>query len=194
MKLTEQEQILLMAHSDGELSDATEIAQAKALLEQSPELQQSLDAFEFAAETLRSHIMDEVLAKEVDVSMVRGRVLTRIAAPDRPAMTNPSSSQSLTSWLNMPLKWLVGGALTAAALIFVLASPNKRLTPPTSAALSQSEAPVMAKEQALEPVDDEPTVIIEEIDIDGGTVLVEGAELPGEPMIIWHIEAEGEAG
>ena len=192
MSLTDKQQMLLMAYADGELSDPEELKEAKALLEATPTAQGSLDAFQTAAVALRGHV--EGLADGVDVSMVRGRVMTRLPAPSRPAVAESvgSSSSSMWSWLSP--RWLIGGGLVTAAALFALMSNQPTETKIDNKPLSESSAPVVAKMLPDEATPEEPSVIIEEIDIDGGTVLVEGAEEPGEAMVIWHIEAEGEAG
>ncbi len=207
MALTEEQEMLLMAYADGELTGDS-LAQAEALVAVQATAKVAVHDLRLAALALRSHVLGDEQTVSADLSRVRGRVLTKIPAPARAAAAEPR-----TTLLGRLFGWTrhfdagqigVAGGVAMAALLFAVVLTQGR-TDATQALVDQAGAngalPTAAGHaetavaKAVLRSEREPSVIIEDMELDGGTVLIEGAEEPGETMIIWHMQPDGgEAG
>lgn len=204
MSLTEAQEMLLMAYADGELAgDPAQLAEAEALLSAQDVARHAVHDLQVGATALRDYVMSDALAAGVDVSRVRGRVMTRLPAETRApvARAEPTLFDKLFGWTRALGTGQLGlaGGVAMAAIMFAMVLSHDQVTDVrdlhdgVDATVAPAAAPQVAKEASAD--DAEPEVIIEDMELDGGTVLIEGAEEPGEPMIIWHIQPdEGEAG
>ena len=195
MALNEEQEMLLMAYADGEL-DGASLTEAEALIAARTGADVIVRDLQLAQQALRGHLFSEDLNLDADLSMVRGRVLTKMPTPARAPVNEAKASLlgRLFGWTRHFDTGQVGmaGGLAMAALLFAVVfaqehAPRNLDNQPDSRVIS---GPVVAK-----VVPDQPDVIIEDMELDGGTVMFEGAEAPGETMIIWHMQPdEGGAG
>ena len=178
------EAMRLMAYVDGELADdLAASAEVEALIASSPRAAQIQHDLGLARTALQREVMRS--DSEQDMTMVRGRIMTHLPAPPRAAVTL-DEPQGLLDRLRETLfgrPGLVLG-LGLAALLLALALGQVQ----DQAAVDVSLAPD-------QPVAvSEPAVIIEEMEIDSGTVLVDSGEEPGAATIIWHYQDDEDEG
>lgn len=193
LSLTEAQFELVALLADGELAgDAARRTQAQALLQQLPDAQSLYESLCEAKLALRDHLLGEALARPVtaDMSSVRGRIMSRLPAEPRPAVVHEPQHLSLGQWLRafgISRLGLGAAAVVLAALVVLAArTPAENVGRPVSATI--------ASEGAVAPtaLADEPAVIIEEIDVDSGSVAVRPGTQPSQSTVIWHFQAEGE--
>ena len=207
MALTEEQEMLLMAYADGELTGDS-LAEAEALVAVQAVAQVAVHDLRLAALALQRHVLSDELEVSADLSRIRGRVLTKIPAPARAIAAQPKTTLwgRLFGWTRHFDAGQIGvaGGVAMAALLFAVVLTQDRTTA-TQALVDQASADgalptagsraETAVAKAVLPAAREPSVIIEDMELDGGTVLIEGAEEPGETMIIWHMQPDGgEAG
>jgi len=176
----------LMAHADGELiGERAEAAGVEALLANSGDARALVHDLELSRRALREEILSDETAQ--DLSMVRGRIMTRLPVEARPVVTTSESSEGIVERLRALIfgrTGLVFGVAAAAVLMFLA------LNQPTNQVVDEGLA---APEGPMAQLDGEPAVIIEEMEIDSGTVLVDNGLEPGAATIIWHYQDdEGE--
>ena len=187
--LTESQWTTLMAWVDGELrDDAKATSEVEALIGRSAVARQIVDDLRGNAAALHAYVLET--GTSADLSRVRGRVLTRLPAQPR----TPAAADVNRGWMDrlgeaLGQPWAIASGLAvAAAVIAVLAvgglhgeGDGTRGT--ATASLSGTDATGIA---AL--ADDEPAVIIEEMEIESGSIVVQGAEDAEDATIIWHFE------
>ena len=174
----------LMAYVDGELAaDAEATAEVASLLAGSSRARQIEGDLRLARVALRQELMGSEC--DQDMSMVRGRIMTRLPAPARAATPTeaPSGVLDRLRGLLFGRPGLVLG-LGLAAVLLALALGRVQDQAPAVGPLGP-EGPVAASE---------PAVIIEEMEIDSGTVLVDNGEEPGAATIIWHYHDDEDEG
>lgn len=191
--LTDLQFELILLLSDGELArDAVRRSQAEELiarLEVARTIYQSLLASKVA---LREHVLVELAERPVqaDMSMLRGRIMTRLPAEPRAASPAAESTGHLLDWLRALGFGRAVLGLAALALVLVgvraLVGAGPELQAPGPLALAQDGA------AALTAALDEPDVIIEEIDVDSGSVAVTPGQGPSQSTVIWHFQGQGE--
>ncbi len=172
----------LMAHADGEAIG--EAAELDGLLAESSEASALLHDLNLSKQALRAEVQSD--QTEADVSMVRGRIMSKLPAQTRPPVAAEDRSEGLGERLRALLFGRPGLAfgLAAAAVLMVLALGQMKDRAIDDVA-SPEIGPVAEKIDTPLP-DDEPAVIIEEMEIDSGTVLVDNGAEPGAATIIWH--------
>ncbi len=198
--LSDEQQMLLMALADGELDgDAAMRAEAEALLGRHPQLQAAIPGVRALSAALRDAALTPPVqlsrASEDALSMVRGRVMTKLPTPAREVVPTPAPSWArsvLAGFSFGRLAFGVGTVVAAVAAVLALRGPQVNDGRP--------EAPIVAVEGAVTggagagSSGQLPAVIIEEMEIDSGTIVVDPSEGEGSPVIIWHLGAEGGAG
>ena len=185
--IADLEAMELMAFADGELADdADATARVQALIASSADARNAVHDLRVARRALHEEVTRS--ESEEDMSMVRGRIMTRLPVQPRPAAE--ASPEASESWLIRLRTLLLGRpglvlGLGLAALLLALALGRV-----------QDQAPVDGPLAPVGPMAtvDEPAVIIEEMEIDSGTVLVDGGEEPGSVTIIWHYPDEEDEG
>ncbi|GEM_PF-3060379 len=192
--------VQLMAFADGELSDAqTATADIDSVLASSDAARNWVHDLKLAKNALHGEIMrDNTTA---DLSMIRGRVMRKLPVQARaPVPARAKMFPALSAWLaDLGFgKTVMATGLVAAALLVAIGlrqfggDEAVHVERPQMTAGSHGDSAVPSAVTA--PADGEPEVIIEEMESDGGTVIFEGGEKPGEAVIIWHIEAGEGAG
>ena len=177
----------LMAHLDGELVGvAAEEAGIEALLAQSAGARTLVHDLQLSGVALRREVLSD--QTEQDLSMVRGRIMTRLPAEARPAVAADKASEGFVERLRALLFGRAGLAigLAAAAALMVLALGQMKDQLPAD----DNAGPIVAEQIYTMPADGEPAVIIEEMEIDSGTVLVDNGDEPGAATIIWHYQSD----
>lgn len=198
--LSDEEQMLLMALADGELADEPELrAQAQALLAATPTLQQAASGQRAMSEALRDAAFTpiELNRKQQDeMSMLRGRVMSQLPAPARAAVeaTAPARPGLLASIFGEGwgrLAFGLGAVAAAVALVVALRSPHQNVQGQSGQQMTEGEmAPGTDATGGDQGAD--PGVIIEDMEIDSGTIFVAPAAEPDGPVIIWHLESNEE--
>ena len=202
---------LLVQLADGELSgEPQRRAAAELLLERSAAAQTVFADLQGAKVAVQAWATDvalnpQNLALKADLSMVRGRVMARLppaTAAQAPRNTGELASEDGQAALRAGWRELLRAfgfgkaslALGAAALaaVVLLARASQ---PPVPAATG--EAPAVASQQTIEsiggaPATAEPDVIIEELEVDSGSVAVTPGSQPSQPTVIWHFQGQGE--
>jgi hypothetical protein len=183
----ERRELLLMAFADGELAEGSaEQAEVLALLAASPAVEAQIQGVQTMALALRQAALAEptLSKRQLDgLALVEGRVLSGLG----PAATAPAAEPArgaglwaLLDRLGWGRLWLGLGAAAAAAAL-ALALPRA----PAPPAMARVEAGLAAQHggEAL------PDVIIEEMEIDSGTIVVDPVEDEDDgPVIIWHLD------
>lgn len=188
--MADTEAMTIMAWNDGELAnDPVAAADVQTLLAGSEAARNLARDLRLAREALRAQVMDAEV--EADLSMVRGRILTRLPLPEREPQrdTRPGFGEGLLQWLRSALSGRAGLAagLAAAAVLLAVALSQVQDQVASRGPSDGGNVPVVA--QQLDP---EPAVIIEEMEIDSGTVMVDKGLEEDAPTIIWHILDEDE--
>jgi hypothetical protein len=185
------ERLVLLA--DGELgADPQERAKAEAILERSAQARAvfaDLQGSKFAIGLWATG--GEAPAADVDLSMLRGRVMSRLPAEVRA----PAAPAVPASWLDGVLQGLRGfglgkagfalGAVAVAALLVVWRTDPA--VPPQAAV----EPPAVASHLPVGE-EDQPAVIIEELEVESGSVAVTPGSGANQPTVIWHFQGQGE--
>ena len=178
------EALRLMAYVDGELADDPEaMAEVLSLIAESTQARQIEGDLRLARVALRQELMGSEC--DQDLSVVRGRIMTRLPALPRAAVPAeaPSGVLERLRGLLFGRPGLVLG-LGLAAVLLALALGRV-----------QDQAPAVGPLGPDGPVaTSEPAVIIEEMEIDSGTVLVDNGEEPGAATIIWHYQDDEDEG
>ncbi|MBM4342683.1 MAG: hypothetical protein FJ100_04840 [Deltaproteobacteria bacterium] len=174
---------LVLLYVDGELAnDPGRQRTAEGLLADNPAARAIADDVRATKAAVRELVVGEAAAARVtaDLSMVRGRVMTRIPPAPRPAPA-PDKATGFD-----PIGWLrafgfgkvsvaFGAAVVAAVWIGVALRPAA-MDPRTANAAAVAEDAVLG---------DQP-VIIEEMEVDGESITVKPAAEPDRPTVIWH--------
>ena len=167
--LSDDEFELLLLWIDGELADEpARLAEAEALAVNHPDARAFVDGWREAKVALR----EAVLAPEVDLSRVRGRVMAKLPVEPRAPVPEPTPSR----WQRLGLgkvSLTVGVAAAAAVALLLVWRPAL-----------QTETPGGAVAECVG--EDCPAVIIEDTEVDDGGMMVRHGERPGEATIIWH--------
>lgn len=180
--LNDQDYELLLLWIDGELaSEPARLAEAEALASSHPEAQAFVDGWRGAKLALR----EAVLAPEVDLTRVRGRVMTKLPAEARAPVVEPQPSW----WQRLGLgkvSLTVGIAAVAAVALVLAWRPALK---PESATGAVAEHDIDCAGMPC------PEVIIEDTEVDDGGLMVRHGDHPGEATIIWHgTQAAGSTG
>lgn len=198
--LTDDEQMLLMALADGELADDPELlAQAEAVLAATPALGQAASGQRAMREAIREAAFTpvELDRKQQDaMSMVRGRVMSQLPAPARAAVVaaEPERPGLLASIFGLSwgrVAFGLGAVAAAVALVVALRSPHQDQQGASGQQMTEREVTPGADANSGEQGAD-PGVIIEDMEIDSGTIFVAPAAEPDDPVIIWHLESNEE--
>jgi hypothetical protein len=185
---------LLVLYADGELSrDPVRRAEAEALVARDATAAAVLADLQTAKQTLHAWVVGPQAASavEADLSMLRGRVMTRLPQEaSRPVAEAPALS-GLWAWLRglgFGKASLAMGAAALAAVVLVVVQ-TRRPAPPVSVATAVAHHDSPPSTAAA----DEPTVIIEEMDVEGSVTVTPGLQ-PSQPTVIWHFQPgrEGE--
>ena len=191
------EAVQLMAFVDGELSELQrENAGIEALLETSTAARAWVNDLQTAKRALHDEVMQPNM--EADLSMIRGRVMRKLPAePRAPVEEAPKGLfPAITAWLaDLGFGKTVMAAGALAAVLLVAIAVGKVGNQPAQAPVEGPVAHTLGGPTAPATTaasDGEPEVIIEEMESDGGTVIFEGGEKPGEAVIIWHIDPSDE--
>jgi len=191
MALSEAQEMLLMAYADGQL-DGESRAEAEMLITAQSGADVIVHDLKLAQQALRSHLFSDTLNVDVDLSMIRGRVLTKLPAEVRAPVQeeSPSLLDRLFGWTRHFDTGQIGmaGGLAMAAVLFAVVFAQEHAPRDLS---NQSGTMETSGHVVAKAARDEPDVIIEDMELDGGTVLFEGAEVPGETLIIWHMQPNG---
>ncbi|MEY3015049.1 MAG: hypothetical protein RIT45_3784 [Pseudomonadota bacterium] len=193
--LDDEQQMLLMAYADGELDDDAELrARVEGWIAEKPALGAAVSGQRALRSVLREAVFEErqLSARiEEELSMTRGRVLTKLPAEAREPVAEtvePAAWSGILGWL-ASVGWgrvaFGAGAVAAAVLLVVaLRSPHQ--------ANGVIAGPAIA-EQGDANDSDEPEVIIEEMEIDSGTIVVDPSRRDVDgPVIIWHLDGESD--
>ncbi len=191
--LDERQFELLVLLADGELAAGSpDLAAAQALLAQHAEAKQLYANLTYSRETLRESVLGEAAAAalKVDLSMLRGRVMTKLPAEPRPA---PKPEAAAPGWMDWLRAFGFGRASLAVAALAVVVVWWAGSQTATAVKLSPEPA-AMAREDATMPPghEEEPAVIIEEMDVEDGSIAVNPGDKPGATTVIWHFSGKGE--
>jgi hypothetical protein len=187
-ELNEAELELVLLYVDGELrGEPEQLARAQALLATSPVARAVADDWSSAKVVLRERILEAPV--KADLGLVRGRVMMKLPA-DAPASAVPSDEpRGVIAWLRgfgFGKVSLVAG-MAAAAAIWIVASSTSRLSEEATQPADREVAVVFPSVANGDP--SEPSVIIEDMEIESGTVMVSPTE-QGGATIIWHFQPE----
>lgn len=195
-RLTDRDFERLVLLADGELADQpAERALAEATLQRSAQARAvfaDLQGSKFAVQMWATGAEDP--AAGVDLSMLRGRVMSRLpaAAPATPAPAAPPSWLD-GLWLGLrefgfgKASLALGGA--ALALLLVVA---RRDPPAADAADAAAAHPPAVASHLPSGEDEQPSVIIEELEVESGSVAVQPSSGGSQPTVIWHFQGQGE--
>jgi anti-sigma factor RsiW len=173
----------VMLYVDGEL-DGTERQEVEALLQRDVVARAVADDWKLAKVALREAIEHQEV--KADLSMVRGRVMTKLPADPRPAHVPEREQQGLFAWLRgrgIGKVGLAAAAAVALAAWLILSTGGLGSKGAEGAAGAMAQAP------------GEPApVVIEEMEIESGTIVVDPGEGQGGTTVIWHFDNAGGAG
>lgn len=204
--LPEDDQMLLMALADGALDDDPALrARAEAIAVAHPALAGAAVGQRAMAQALQQAVWEPpaLTARQLDaLALVEGRVVRSLsltpaeqahlraaAASAEAARTapRPAGLWAAIGWTRL----VFGLGAVATAVVVVLALRPPQLGPDGGGASPISAAVPAAP--SLE-ADDAPAVIIEEMEQDQGTIVVDPAQDGDAPVILWHMGAEGGEG
>jgi hypothetical protein len=124
-----------------------------------------------------------------DLGMLRGRVMMKLPVDATAAALQTDEPRGMIAWLRGfgfgKVSLLAG--MAAAAAIWIVASSTARLTEEVTQPADRTVAAVNSPMGIGDP--SEPSVIIEDMEIESGTVMVSPAE-QGGATIIWHFQPE----
>lgn len=191
------EAVQLMAFVDGELSEEQQrVGDIAGLLASSVAAKTWVNDLQVAKQALHDDVMQPNM--EADLSMVRGRVMRKLPAEPRAAVQEAPTGffPAIAAWLSelgLGKTALAAGALAAVLLLAIgvgqIGGPNAGGQVGDGPGMSNIDSQANGHAQ---PSDGEPEVIIEDMESDGGTVIFEGGDKPGEAVIIWHIDPSEE--
>ena len=195
--LSEAQFELMLLWVDGELAaDPVRLAEAEALARTSEAARAIADDWRAAKGALREAVVNA--ETNADFSMLRGRILTalpveaRLDGAARPVVA-AEPAQGLWAWLAQfgfgKVSLAVGAATALAAWLLLV--PGGGLREPEAPALTQEgiaemAAPPHSGAQA------EPAVILEEMELESGSITVHPGEHSGDATVIWHFQSAGE--
>ena len=192
MTLQDADFELLMLHADGELP-AERVAAATQLLAECAAARAIWQDLQTGRDLLRAIAEDAIATAQskqarVDLSLLPGQILRKLpedAAPRPVATAEPESG--LVAWLRNLGIGKVGLAMgmAAAAVALMVAKAGPVAEPPQPAA--QAEMAAVPGSNVAAP-DGNPSVIIEEMEIDSGTLMVNPPEVEGGSTVIWHFQ------
>jgi len=191
--LDERQFELIVQLADSELAaGSTEHAAAQALLAESAEAKLLYDNLTYSRQVLRDSILGEQAAGalDVDFSMLRGRVMSKLPAEPRPLQEPAKAAPGWLDWLRAFGFGRAGLAAAALAVVAVWWAGSQA----GSAPKLPPEPAAMAREDATMPPghEEEPAVIIEEMDVEDGSIAVNPGDRPGATTVIWHFSGKGE--
>ncbi|MBI5607927.1 MAG: hypothetical protein HY902_03505 [Deltaproteobacteria bacterium] len=191
--LDERQFELIVLLADGELAAGSpERTAAEALLAEQAEAKQLYDNLTYSRDLLREAVLGEQAAAElkVDLSMLRGRVMSKLPAEPRPVPIPGKAAPSWLDWLRAFGFGRAGLAVAALAVVVVWWAGSQPTATPTLA----PEPAAMARQDATMPPghEEEPAVIIEEMDVEDGSIAVNPGDRPGATTVIWHFSGKGE--
>jgi len=196
--LSESQFELIILWVDGELaSEPARLAEAEQLARSSPAAQAIADDWRAAKVALREAVASRETS--TDFSMLRGRVMTALPSGPR-AITGPAAIETAPprgfwAWLEQfgfgKVSFAVGVAAAVAAWLLLV--PGGGLREPEEPVLTEGGMAEMSTQPNLGS-EAEQAVIIENLDLDSGSVTVNPGERSGDATVIWHFEsaAEGE--
>lgn len=202
---------LLVLLADGELAREPERrSAAEQLLARSTVAQAVFADLQGAKMAVHAWATDSALIRDnlgqkADLSMVRGRVMSRLpqAGPAQAAQAVAGQEAAerqaavRAGWWALLRAFGFGKAslalgATALAAIWLMVRAGQPDVPHLA-----PEAPAVASHQTMEavggvPAAAEPEVIIEELEVDSGSVAVTPGSQPSQPTVIWHFQGQGE--
>ncbi len=202
MTLSDADFELLMLHADGELP-ADRAADAQKLLAESAAAASVWRDLHLGRDLLRGIAMEAIAPAQAklartDLSLLPGQVMRKL--PDDEALHPVAAvppGRGLVAWIQGLGLGKVGFAMgvALAAVVFMVVKAGPVADQP--AVQREAEIAAVPGTNVAAPVDD-PSVIIEEMDIESGGVMVHPPREEGGSTIIWHFPdnaaqgAEGE--
>jgi hypothetical protein len=190
MTLRDEEFELLMLHADGELP-TEQLTAAQTLLAESEAAQAIWQELQLARTLVREIAIDATASGQAkwartDLSLLPGQIMRKLPNDDalHPVTEAPKES-GLVAWIHSlgfgKVGLAMGLALAAVAFMVVRAGPV------VDAPQSERHAEIAAVPGTNAPAagDDNP-VIIEEMDIESGTLMVHPPQEQGGATVIWH--------
>lgn len=189
MTLSDADFELLMLHADGELA-ADRRSDAHTLLAESAAARAIWQDLQLSREIVKLVAEGGVKSARTDFSLVPGQIMRKL--PDDEALhpvAEVPQDRGLIAWirgLGFGKVGLVMGC-AAAAVALMVARSGSLVQPPTPGAESEIAAVpgTNAPDREVEPM-----VIIEETDIESGTLMVHPPAEPGDSTVIWHFPDE----
>ena len=180
---------LLMLHADGELH-GEQLASAQALLAESAAAQAVWQDLQLGRELVQHIATAGVKTARVDLSLLPGQVMRKL--PDDAALhvvTALPPERGLLAWIRGLGLGKVGLAMgcAMAAVAFMVARAGTLVETPTL----NADAEIAAVPGSNLPAQDsDPMVIIEEMEIESGTLMVHPAREQGGSTVIWHFSED----
>ena len=192
MTLRDEDFELLMLHADGELP-AERMAEAQKLLAESAAAQAIWQDLQLGRELVRGIALDALAPAQgkqarVDLSLLPGQVMRKLPNDEalHPVAETPPE-RGLIAWLQNlgigKVGFAMGMAVAAVAFMVVRAGPV--VEQPQGE--QQAEIAAVPGTNIAVPRDD-PSVIIEEMEIESGTLMVHPPHEQGDSTIIWHFQ------
>lgn len=199
LRVTQAEFELLMLHVDGETPPERQ-AEVAELLRESAAAQALVLDLRLTREVLREVAIEaraQPALQRTDLSLLTGQILRKLPAEAaQPVAGQVEEQPGLLAWIRQlgmqKIGFSIGLAALVAAAMVVLAGPpaTAPLTPQAQeseiAAVPGTNAAVLLDEQ--EKLD--PQVIIEEMEIDSGSLMVHPPQLKGDSTVIWHFQGD----
>jgi hypothetical protein len=185
MTLQDADFELLMLHADGELA-ADQLAKAQQLLAESAAARAVWQDLQLGREMMRQIAVSDVQSARVDLSLLPGQVMRKL--PDDAALhvvTATPPNRGLIAWIQGLGLGKVGltMGLATAAVAFMVARAGTLVETPTR----NADAEIAAVPGTNLPAqDNDPMVIIEEMEIESGTLMVHPPGERGGSTVIWH--------
>ena len=190
LSLADHELELVMLYVDGELTRdreqlavAEQLAVVEQLLSANPIARSIADDLLATKAAVAEHIVGELAASQVqaDLSMLRGRVMTKIPAAPRPVtVATTAVGWTWIAWArNLGFGKVSVAFGTAVALAAWIAIAMRPALPPLAA---QANMAAIAEDAQI----GDQQVIIEEMEIDGETISVKPGTDADRPTVIWH--------
>lgn len=172
---------LLLQFVDGELT-GTEQARAQTLVADHADARAFVQDWSTAKVALRQAVLEA--PTEVDLSRIRGRVMTKLPAETRQAIAattqEPNSFWKMLQKLGLGKVSFAVGAAAAAAVWLVATSTGPLLPNEDPGAVAQRHGTAGLLQPGAEP-----EVIIEDT-LEEGSLMVQHGEHTGDATIIWH--------
>ena len=183
---------LLMLHADGELP-AARLGDAQALLAESAAARAIWQDLQVGRELLREIAVNAIAPGQAkwartDLTLLPGQIMRKL--PDDEALhpvTATPEGRGLVAWIQSLGLGKVGFAmgLAAAAVVFMVVKAGPVVEQPQGEKQAEMAAVPGTNTQANS---DDPSVIIEEMDIESGGVMVDPPHEQGGSTIIWHFQ------